>query len=111
MEQSKRITAELAIAATCAVLALVSGCQATRSEAPVKVPSTETPQDAALSNSVRDRLLLAKPVDLSAVKVVSSRGTVYLTGIVTSLDAGQQAVKITWNVPGVQSVNALEVQK
>jgi osmotically-inducible protein OsmY len=112
MEQSKRITAELAVAATCAVLALVSGCQATRSEAPVKVPSTETPQDAALSNSVRDRLLLAKPVDLSAVKVVSSSGTVYLTGIVTSLDARQQAVKIAWNVPGVQSVvNALKVQK
>jgi osmotically-inducible protein OsmY len=112
MEQPKRITAQLAIATTCAVLALVSGCQATRSEAPVKVSSTETPQDAALSNSVRDRLLLAKAVDLSAVKVVSSSGTVYLTGIVTSLDARQQAVKITWNVHSVHRVvNALEVQK
>jgi osmotically-inducible protein OsmY len=89
MEQSKRITAQLAIATTCAVLALVSGCQATRSEAPVKVSSTETPQDAALSNSVRDRLLLAKAVELSAVKVVSSSGTVYLTGTVTSLDSRQ----------------------
>jgi osmotically-inducible protein OsmY len=112
MEQSRRITAELAIAATCAVLALVSGCQTTRSEATVKVPSTETPQDALLSNSVRDRLLSAETVDLSAVKVVSSSGTVYLTGIVTSLEARQQAVKIAWNVPGVQSVvNALQVQK
>jgi osmotically-inducible protein OsmY len=37
---------------------------------------------------------------------------VYLTGTVASLDARQQAVKIAWNVPGVQSVvNALEVQK
>jgi osmotically-inducible protein OsmY len=112
MEQSKRITAEIAIAATCAILVLVSGCQTTRSEAPVKVPSTETPQDALLSNSVRDRLLSAKTVDLSAVKVVSSSGTVYLTGIVTSLEARQQAVKIAWNMPGVQSVvNALQVQK
>jgi osmotically-inducible protein OsmY len=112
MEQRKRITAELAIAATCAVLALVSGCQTTRSEAPVKVPSSETPQDAVLSNSVRDRLLSAKTVDLSPVKVVSSSGTVYLTGTVTSLEARQQAVKIAWNVPGVQSVvNALKVQK
>jgi hypothetical protein len=93
MEQSKRITAEIAIAATCAILVLVSGCQTTRSEAPVKVPSSETPQDALLSNSVRDRLLSAKTVDSSAVKVVSSSGTVYLTGIVTSLEARQQAVK------------------
>ena len=78
----------------------------------MKVPSSETPQDALLSNSVRDRLLSAKTVDLSAVKVVSSSGTVYLTGIVTSLAARQHAVKIAWNVPGVQSVvNALQVQK
>jgi osmotically-inducible protein OsmY len=112
MEQTKRTTAELAIVATCAVLVLVSGCQTTRSEAPVKVPSTETAQDALLSNSVRDRLLSAKTVDLGGVKVVSSSGTVYLTGIVTSLDGRQQAVKIAWNVPGVQSVvNALQVQK
>ena len=83
-----------------------------RSEAPVKVPTIETTQDKALSNSVRDRLLSVKTVDLSAVKVVSSGGTVYLTGTVTSLDARQQAVKIAWNVPGVQSVvTALEVQK
>jgi osmotically-inducible protein OsmY len=112
MEQSKRIAAKVATAAACAVLVLVSGCQTTRSEAPVKVPSTETAQDALLSNSVRDRLLSAKTVDLSGVKVVSSSGTVYLTGIVTSLDARQQAVKIAWNVPGVQSVvNALQVKK
>jgi osmotically-inducible protein OsmY len=51
-------------------------------------------------------------VNLSAIKVVSSSGTVYLTGTVASLDARQQAVKIAWNIPGVQSVvNVLEVQK
>jgi osmotically-inducible protein OsmY len=112
MAQHKRISAQLAIAATCGVLSLVSGCQAMRSEAPVKVPTTETPQDEALSNSVRDRLLSVKTVDLGAIKVVSNSGTVYLTGTVASLDARQQAVKIAWNVPGVQSVvNVLEVQK
>ena len=111
-ERGKRIARQLAIAATCAVLALVSGCQAMKSDAPVKVPGTETPQDAELSKSVRGRLLSVKTVDLSAVKVVSSGGTVYLTGTVTSLDARQQAIKIAWNVPGVQSVvNVLLVQK
>jgi osmotically-inducible protein OsmY len=112
MEQRKRISVQVAIAATCGVLSLVSGCQAMRNEAPVKVPTAETPQDEALSNSVRDRLRSVKTVDLSAIKVVSSGGTVYLTGTVTSLDARQQAVKIAWNVPGVQSVvNVLEVEK
>jgi hyperosmotically inducible periplasmic protein len=78
----------------------------------VKIPSTETPQDEAFSKSVRDRLLTVKTEDLSGIKIISSSGTVYLTGTVASLDARQQAVKIAWNVPGVQSVvNALEVQK
>jgi osmotically-inducible protein OsmY len=82
-----------------------------RSEATVEIPTAQTPQDEALSRSVRDRLLADK-VDLTGVKVVSSRGTVYLSGTVQSLDARQQAVKIAWNAPGVQSViNALEVQK
>ena len=102
----------LAIAALCAALSVVSGCQAMRSEAPVKIPTTETPQDQVLSKSVRERLLLVKTVDLSTIDVVSSNGTVYLTGTVASLDARQQAIKLAWSVPGVQSVvNALEVQK
>jgi osmotically-inducible protein OsmY len=112
MKQHKIITAQLAITAICAVLLLTSACQTTLTEAPVKVPTTEAPQDEALSKSVRDRLLAFKTEDLNSVKVVSSSGTVYLTGTVTSLNARQQAVKTAWTVPGVQSVvNALEVQK
>jgi osmotically-inducible protein OsmY len=100
------------LAALCAVLSLAAGCQATKSEAPVKIPSTQTAQDEALSKSVRERLLAVKTADLSAIKVISSGGTVYLTGTVASLDARQQALKAAWNVPGVQSVvNALEVEK
>jgi len=102
----------LAIAALCSALSVVSGCQAMRSEAPVKIPSTETPQDQVLSNSVREKLLSVKTVDLSTIEVLSSNGTVYLTGTVASLDARQQAIKLAWNVSGVKSVvNALEVQK
>lgn len=110
-----KFTKTLAIAAVCLALA---GCQTTAPEAPatpvapVKVPSAETPQDQALSKSVRQRLSSVKTVDLSGVQVVSSRGTVYLTGTVVSLDARQQAIKLAWTVSGVQSVvNALEVQK
>ena len=78
----------------------------------MKIPTAETPQDEALSKSVQDRLLADKKVDLTGVKVMSSGGTVYLTGTVKSLDARQQAIKIAWDAPGVQSVvNALVVQK
>jgi osmotically-inducible protein OsmY len=61
---------------------------------------------------VRDRLLADKKVNLTRVKVVSSSGTVYLSGTVKSLNARQQAVKIAWNAPRVRNVvNGLEVQK
>lgn len=78
----------------------------------MQVPTTETPQDEALSKAVLDRLLKDKKVDLTGVKIVSSGGTVYLTGTVTSLDARQQAIKIAWDTPGVKSVvNSLVVEE
>ena len=107
-----KIAAHLGLAAALSVLPFVSGCRMMRSEATVQIPTAETPQDQALSKSVRDRLLADKKVDLTGIKVVSSDGKVYLSGTVKSLDARQQAIKIAWNAPGVQSViNALEVQK
>ena len=107
-----KIAAHLGLAAALSVLPFVSGCRMMRSEATVQIPTAETPQDQALSKSVRDRLLADKKVDLTGIKVVSSGGKVYLSGTVKSLDARQQAIKIAWSAPGVQSViNALVVQK
>jgi osmotically-inducible protein OsmY len=107
-----KIAAQLGLSVALLILAFVSGCRMMRSEATVQIPTAETAQDQALSKSVRDRLLADKKVNLTGVKVVSSSGTVYLSGTVESLDARQQAIKIAWNAPGVQSVvNALEVQK
>jgi osmotically-inducible protein OsmY len=107
-----KIAAQLGLSVALSILPFVSGCGMMRSEATVQIPTAETPQDQALSKSVRDRLLADKKVDLTGIKVVSSGGKVYLSGTVKSLDARQQAIKIAWNAPGVQSVvNALEVQK
>jgi osmotically-inducible protein OsmY len=107
-----KITAQFGLAAALAILPFVFGCRMMRSEATVEIPTAETPQDQALSKSVRDRLFADKKVDLTGVKVVSSGGKVYLSGTVDSLEARQQAIKIAWNAPGVQSViTALEVQK
>jgi osmotically-inducible protein OsmY len=106
-----KLTGQLALSVALSTLPFAVGCQMRRSEATVKIPTAETPQDEALSKSVRDRLLAHKKVDLTGVKVLSSGGTVYLTGTVHSLDARQQAIKIAWAAPGVQSVvNALKVQ-
>jgi len=107
-----KIAGPFAFAAALSILPFALGCRMMRSEATVEIPTAETPQDEALSMSVRNRLLADKKVDLTGVKVVSSGGKVYLSGTVKSLDARQQAIKIAWNAPGVQSViNALEVQK
>jgi len=59
-----KITARLALATALSILPLVLGCQMMRDEATVKIPTAETPQDQALSKSVRGRLLADKKVDL-----------------------------------------------
>jgi osmotically-inducible protein OsmY len=78
----------------------------------VDIPAAESSQDEALSKSVLDRLLADNKADLTGIRVVSNNGKVYLSGTVKSLDARQQAVKIAWESPGVQSVvNGLQVKK
>jgi len=96
------------------LLALMSlfGCQMVQSSASVDIPTAESPQDEALSKSVLDRLLADKKADLTDIRVVSNNGKVYLSGTVKSLDAREQAMKIAWESPGVQTVvNGLQVQK
>lgn len=106
-----RCTRQFVLFAALTMLPSAFGCQTMQSETTVAVPAVETAQDQALSKSVRSRLLADKKVDLSGVKVVSNGGTVYLSGVVHSLDARQQAIKLAWEVRGVQSVvNSLEVE-
>ena len=107
-----RIAANVMLAARLSIVPLVFGCQMLSGGAAVEIPTAETPRDEALSKTVRDRLLADKNVDLTGVKVISNGGKVYLSGAVKSLNAREQAIKIAWEAPGVQSVvNSLEVQK
>ena len=72
------------------MLAAIFSCQTVTTESiTVEVPTVETPQDEALSKSVRDRLLANNKADFDSVKIVSSAGTVYLSGTVRSLEARQ----------------------
>jgi osmotically-inducible protein OsmY len=108
-----KISLQLIFAAAISTLPFIFGCQTMESKSiTVETPTAETPQDEALSKLVRDRLLADKKVDLTNVKIISSDGTVYLSGTVKSLDARQQAIKIAWEVRGVNTVvNTLEVEK
>jgi osmotically-inducible protein OsmY len=107
-----KITAQLMLAAALSAMPFTFGCQTMTGGTTVEIPAEETPKDQALSKAVRDRLLADKKVDLTGINVVSNGGTVYLSGMVQSLDARQQAIKLAWEVRGVQSVvNSLEVQK
>jgi osmotically-inducible protein OsmY len=109
MEIIKRITMTW-------MLTVLIGCQTmtvrpSPDELPLPPPAgVETPQDAALSKAVKERLLAEKGVDLSRVIVETRKGTVYVSGIVSSLEARERALKIPWQVSGVQSVmNRLQV--
>ena len=107
-----KITPLFVLAIALSAMPFTFGCQTMAPGTPVEILTEETPQDQALSKAVRDRLLADKKVDLSGIKVTSNGGTVYLSGMVKSLDARQQAIKLAWEVRGVQSVvNSLEVQK
>jgi osmotically-inducible protein OsmY len=102
----------ITVAIASSILPFVFGCHTVRSEATVKIPAIETSQDETLSRAVRDRLVSTSTADLKSVNVVSNRRVVYLTGTVMSLEARQQAAKIAWSSPGVESVvNTLQVQK
>jgi hyperosmotically inducible periplasmic protein len=80
-------------------------------DAPLSRPTgIETPQDSALSKVVKEKLLAEQGVNLTRVIVQTRKGTIYLSGVVPSLEARERAVKISWRVPGVQTVvNHLQV--
>jgi osmotically-inducible protein OsmY len=94
MTSSRTLLPVVFLALTCAF-----GCQIVRSSATVDIPTAETLEDEALSKSVLDRLFADKKAELSDIRVVSNNGKVYLSGMVKSLDARQQAVKIAWKHP------------
>jgi len=111
-----RIVKGITLAALSLILPVLVGCRAVAEKPPVQQPAlsrptgVETPQDTALSKAVKERLLAEKAANLARVVVESSKGSVYLSGVVPSLDARERAVKIAWQVPGVAAVvNHLQV--
>ena len=72
----------------------------------------ESPEEAAISKSVKARLAAEKTVNLTSVEVETNSGTVYLSGVVPSLAARERALKLAWEVKGVRPWSiTLEVEK
>jgi osmotically-inducible protein OsmY len=87
------------------IFLLVLGCQTI-----TEMTRLESDKDAAISKGVKESFL--KAVDLTSVKVKTTDGSVDLSGTVPSLDAREHAIKLAWQVTGVQAVvNHLEIKK
>ena len=102
------------IAAIIDYLPIAFGCQTMRSETKAgnsrrkrkrsKIRCCQSPCGPGCSG--------IRKLDLSGVKVAyPTTGQSTASGVVSSLDARQQAIKLAWETRGVQSVvNSLEVQ-
>jgi hypothetical protein len=68
-----KTTGHLSLGMAFIILPFVYGCQTMRSEATVKIPTTEKPQDEALSRSVREKFINTSNINLYGVDVVSNQ--------------------------------------
>ena len=89
------------------IFSLVLGCQTI-----TEMTRIESDKDAAISKAVKENFLKDKAVNLTSVNVKTTDGSVDLSGTVPTLEAREHAVKLAWQVTGVQAVvNHLEVKK
>ena len=89
------------------IFSLVLGCQTI-----TEMTRIESDKDAAISKAVKEKFVKDKAVDLTSVNVKTTDGSVDLSGTVPSLDAREHAIKLAWQVTGVQAVvNHLEIKK
>ena len=89
------------------IFSLVLGCQTI-----TELTRVESDKDAAISKAVKETFLKDKAIDLTSVNVKTTDGSVDLSGTVPSLDARERAIKLAWQVTGVQAVvNHLEIKK
>ena len=102
-----RIVPKVTTAELLVIFLFVLGCQTL-----TEMTRVESDKDATITKAVKETFLKDKIVDLTDVNVKTTDGSVNLTGTVPSLEAREHAVKLAWQVAGVQAVvNHLEVKK
>ena len=68
-----------------------------------KTPFLKRSNDVWIANKVKSRMVIKTGLDANRVKVVTTRGTVYLMGIVTQ-DEADKATEIAQKTRGVKRV-------
>jgi len=102
MDRRFRVVAVLLV-----MLAFVAGCQSMTGKT-----AGETIDDAAITASVKAKLVADKPSNLTRVDVDTNNATVYLNGVVDSAEQKARAEQLAWQAKGVRSVvNNLQVKK
>lgn len=95
------------LTAVLAVMWVLSGCEATTGKT-----AGETVDDATITASVKSKLVADKAANLTRVDVDTTRGTVYLTGVVPTLEQKTRAEQLAREAKGVKNVvNNLQLQK
>lgn len=68
--------------------------------------------DAAITASVKSKLVADRAANLTRVDVDTSNGTVYLNGVVETPEQKARAEQLAWQAQGVKNiVNNLQVQR
>ena len=89
------------------IFSLLLGCQTI-----TEMTRIESDKDAAISKAVKENFLKDKAIDLTSVNMKTTDGSVDLSGTMLSLNAREHAIKLAWQVTGVQAVvNHLEIKK
>jgi len=94
-------------AALVALLAVATGCQALMGKR-----AGTSADDAAITASVKARLVADTTSNFGSVNVDTNNGTVYLTGVVGSVEQKTRAEQLVWATQGVRGVvNDLRVSR
>lgn len=101
------MTQAVKIFMTLIVVWTLSGCQAMTGRT-----TGQTVDDASITTAVKSKLAADRVSSLTRVDVDTTRGTVYLNGVVESPDQKARAEQIASQVGGVNNVvNNLQVQR
>jgi hyperosmotically inducible protein len=95
-----QIRTQLTTALAALVLIVASGCAVQRGQETVGAYI----DDAAITTSVKARLIDDKLVDAGAIKVETLNGTVMLSGFAISQDERMKAQDVAMKVKGVKTV-------
>jgi hyperosmotically inducible periplasmic protein len=95
------------VAVLLTIVTLAAGCQSMTGRS-----VGDSIDDAAVTASVKAKLVADRPTNLTRVDVDTNNGTVYLNGTVDTAEQKVRAEQLAWQAKGVKSVvNNLQVKK